>query len=53
MADSNPELQAKLQELEHELEEGDITTKGSVHSAPSPWRFHVAVAKGRVPTAQR
>jgi hypothetical protein len=30
MADSNPELQAKLQELEHELEEGDITTKGSV-----------------------
>lgn len=32
MADSNPELQAKLQELEHELEEGDITTKGSVNS---------------------
>jgi hypothetical protein len=30
MAESNPELQAKLQELEHELEEGDITTKGSV-----------------------
>ncbi|KAH5812400.1 hypothetical protein HBI93_218860 [Parastagonospora nodorum] len=28
MAESNPELQAKLQELEHELEEGDITTKG-------------------------
>jgi hypothetical protein len=32
MAESNPELQAKLQELEHELEEGDITTKGSVNS---------------------
>jgi hypothetical protein len=30
MAESNPELQAKLQELEHELEEGDITQKGSV-----------------------
>ena len=30
MADSNPELQAKLQELDHELEEGDITQKGSV-----------------------
>ncbi|KAF2828098.1 acetyl-CoA synthetase-like protein [Ophiobolus disseminans] len=28
MADANPELQAKLQELDHELEEGDITTKG-------------------------
>ncbi|KAI8932747.1 hypothetical protein NX059_010237 [Plenodomus lindquistii] len=28
MADSNPELQAKLQELDHELEEGDITRKG-------------------------
>jgi hypothetical protein len=32
MAETNPELQAKLQELEHELEEGDITTKGSVYS---------------------
>lgn len=30
MAEANPELQAKLQELDHELEEGDITTKGSV-----------------------
>lgn len=30
MAETNPELQAKLQELEHELEEGDITQKGSV-----------------------
>jgi len=32
MADANPELQAKLQELEHELEEGDITKKGCVSS---------------------
>ena len=32
MTDSNPELQAKLQELDHELEEGDITKKGSVNS---------------------
>lgn len=30
MADTNPELHAKLQELDHELEEGDITRKGSV-----------------------
>lgn len=30
MAATNPELQAKLQELDHELEEGDITQKGSV-----------------------
>jgi cell division septum initiation protein DivIVA len=30
MADANPELQAKLQELDHELEEGDITKKGCV-----------------------
>ena len=30
MADTHPELQAKLQELDHELEEGDITQKGSV-----------------------
>lgn len=29
-AATNPELQAKLQELDHELEEGDITQKGSV-----------------------
>ncbi|KAG9243465.1 hypothetical protein BJ878DRAFT_510521 [Calycina marina] len=28
MAEINPELQEKLQELEHELEEGDITQKG-------------------------
>ncbi|KAJ9664122.1 hypothetical protein H2201_005362 [Coniosporium apollinis] len=28
MADYNPELQARLQELDHELEEGDITKKG-------------------------
>jgi hypothetical protein len=34
MADSNPELQAKLQELDHELEEGDITQKGSVSMEP-------------------
>lgn len=30
MTDTNPELQAKLQELDHELEEGDITQKGLV-----------------------
>lgn len=30
MAETNPELQAKLRELDHELEEGDITQKGSV-----------------------
>ena len=30
MAAANPELQAKLQELDHELDEGDITLKGSV-----------------------
>jgi acyl-CoA synthetase (AMP-forming)/AMP-acid ligase II len=28
MAETNPELRAKLQELDHELEEGDITQKG-------------------------
>ncbi|KAF1914553.1 hypothetical protein BDU57DRAFT_297488 [Ampelomyces quisqualis] len=28
MAESNPELQARLRELDHELAEGDITTKG-------------------------
>ncbi|KAF2714936.1 acetyl-CoA synthetase-like protein [Pleomassaria siparia CBS 279.74] len=28
MAETNPELAAKLQELDHELEEGDITQKG-------------------------
>lgn len=28
MAEENPELQAKLQQLDHELEEGDITAKG-------------------------
>ncbi|KAJ4373166.1 hypothetical protein N0V83_003457 [Neocucurbitaria cava] len=28
MAESNQELQARLQELDHELEEGDITKKG-------------------------
>ncbi|QSZ30505.1 hypothetical protein DSL72_000059 [Monilinia vaccinii-corymbosi] len=28
MEEKNPELQARLQELEHELEEGDITEKG-------------------------
>ena len=35
MAESNPELQAKLQELDHELEEGDITKKGSVSAVPA------------------
>jgi hypothetical protein len=34
MTDAHPELQAKLQELDHELEEGDITTKGSVTASP-------------------
>lgn len=33
MAETNPELQAKLQELDHELEEGDITQKGLVLSS--------------------
>ena len=28
MAEDNPELQTKLRQLDHELEEGDITTKG-------------------------
>ena len=28
MAEHNPELQAKLNALDHELEEGDITRKG-------------------------
>ncbi|KAF2424482.1 acetyl-CoA synthetase-like protein [Tothia fuscella] len=28
MAEGNPELRAKLQELDHELQEGDITAKG-------------------------
>ena len=36
MAETNPELQAKLQELDHELEEGDITQKGLVLS-----RMHI------------
>lgn len=34
MAD-HPELQAKLQELDHELEEGDITQKGFVSICPT------------------
>jgi hypothetical protein len=37
MAESNPELQAKLQELEHELDEGDITAKGSVNPVTLPF----------------
>jgi hypothetical protein len=32
MAEPNAELQAKLNELDHELHEGDITQKGSVGS---------------------
>jgi hypothetical protein len=32
MAETNQELQAKLEELDHELEEGDITQKGLVLS---------------------
>jgi len=30
MAENHPVLQAQLQQLDHELEEGDITQKGSV-----------------------
>lgn len=36
MAEPHAELQAKLQELDHELEEGDITRKGSVSPLPLP-----------------
>lgn len=36
MADTHPELQAKLQELDHELEEGDITQKGCVSASAAP-----------------
>jgi hypothetical protein len=39
MADTHPELAAKLQELDHELEEGDITQKGSDASIASPHQF--------------
>lgn len=42
MAESNPELQAKLQELEHELEEGDITQKGSVSAVTEPMLMNVS-----------
>jgi hypothetical protein len=45
MAD-HPELQAKLQELDHELEEGDITQKGFVSICPTS---HVP----RVPSSSR
>lgn len=38
MADTHPELQAKLQELDHELEEGDITQKGCVSASAAPPR---------------
>lgn len=41
MAD-NPELQAKLRELDHELEDGDITQKGSVGPAVAAHVPHVA-----------
>jgi hypothetical protein len=34
MASLDPELQAKLDELERELEEGDITHKGYAPAAP-------------------
>jgi hypothetical protein len=58
MAESNPELQAKLQELEHELEEGDITTKGSVNPAdsailPFPHSRSRRGVEWRVPAKQR
>lgn len=36
MADTHPELAAKLQELDHELEEGDITQKGCVGRVSLP-----------------
>lgn len=39
MAESNPELQAKLQALESELAEGDITQKGSVPTVFAPIQF--------------
>jgi len=44
MADSNPELQEKLAELDRELEEGDITTKGFVFRPPFELSlcFHLA-----------
>lgn len=40
MADSNPDLQAQLQALDQELQEGDITQKGSVPAtgAHRNWR---------------
>jgi hypothetical protein len=44
MAENNPELQAKLQELEHELEEGDITHKGSVDAVSSWPSIAIAIA---------
>lgn len=47
MAESHPELQAKLQELDHELHEGDITQKGFVSTAfalPPPRRLSHARA---------
>jgi hypothetical protein len=47
MAETHPELQAKLQELDHELEEGDITQKGSV--VPSSKPDTETHCRGRIP----
>lgn len=48
MAD-HPELQAKLQELDHELEEGDITQKGSVRRVQ---RFPTPISSPRHVTSR-
>jgi hypothetical protein len=34
MAENHPVLQAQLKQLDHELDEGDITQKGSVATTP-------------------
>jgi hypothetical protein len=49
MAETNPELQAKLQELDHELEEGDITQKGSVALSSSSTIDIKTRGRGRIP----
>jgi hypothetical protein len=46
MAD-HPELQAKLQELDHELEEGDITQKGFVSICPTSHASRPTAAQSR------
>jgi hypothetical protein len=49
MADTHPELAAKLQALDHELEEGDITQKGSVRRVP---HFPTAISTPRHVTSR-